>query len=157
MLQRWLLFFILSTFVLTGCSAFQVSSDEMDKYINDFVTIVDQAEQEEENGQKVLWEIREKFEKKEINKIKVQNVLLNGIDITKTMKEDVIKSSVPKDMEPIKEEFIAALDKRLEAYNKLFSYYDLMDEKDRMTGEEILKESLVMFDKVKKDMIPYHK
>lgn len=143
--------------ILSGCSLFQASQEEVDQYVRDFITTVDKAAIEAENGQKVLSEIRAKVDKEGLKKTKAQNVIINGADIAKAIKEEVIKSPLPGEMEPLREKFILSLDKRIEAYDQLFLYYDFLEEKYRESGDKLLQESLEMFSEVKKEAERYRR
>lgn len=141
--------------VASGCSLLQASPQEVERYRAEFFELFDRATLEAENGQKVLAEIRHKVDHEGMKKTRALNTLSDGADIAKAIKEDVIKAKVPDDLEPIRELWIQSLDKRIEAYNELFLYYDFMDEERRIKGDALLKESLDMFEDVKRQMELY--
>lgn len=114
--------------------------------------MVDEAAKEAENGQKVLAEVRQKVEEESVKKTKAQNTILNGVSISEAIKEDAIKAQIPEEMEPVREKLIASLDKRIEAYDHLFKYYDFLDDQFRVTGDALLEESLQMFNEVLEDI-----
>lgn len=148
---------LMLTMALSGCSLFQASQEELDQYVKNFVTTVDKAAVEAENGQKVLEEVRRKVDQEGLKKTKAQNTIINGADIAKSIKEEVIKSPLPKEMEPIREKFILSLDKRLEGYDQLFLYYDFLEEKYRESGDQLLQESYALFAEVKTEVEPFRK
>lgn len=153
--QIWILGLL--AIVTGGCSIFQASPEEIEQYRAAFIAMVDKAAIEAENGQKVLAEIRHKVDNEGLKKTKVLSKLSDATQIAKAIKDDVIKAQLPKEMEPIREKLIASLDKRIEAYNELFRYYDFQDEKFRVSGDAMLKESLEMFKEVTQDIEQFRK
>jgi len=143
--------------MIGGCSLFQASPEEIAQYRASFVAMVDKAAVEAENGQKVLAEIRHKVDQEGLKKTKALNTLVDATEIAKAIKDDVIKAQIPEEMEPIREKFIASLDKRIEAYNDLFRYYDFQEENFRVSGDALLEESLEMFKEVQQDIEQYRK
>jgi len=143
--------------IIGGCGLFQASPELIEESRAAFVALVDKAAVEVENGQKVLAEIRHKVDKEGLKKTKALNTLSDATSIAKAVKDDVIRAQIPQEMEPIREKFIASLDKRIEAYNDLFRYYDFEEEKFRVNGDALLKESLEMFGEVQQDIEQYRK
>ncbi|MEW9670724.1 hypothetical protein [Ammoniphilus sp. 3BR4] len=153
MIKRHLHILVLMVlFLLSGCSFLQASPEEIEQYKQEFIAMVDEAAKEAENGQKVLAEVRQKVEEEGVKKTKAQNTILNGVSISEAIKEDAIKAQIPEEMEPVREKLIASLDKRIEAYDHLFKYYDFLDDQFRVTGDALLEESLQMFNEVLEDI-----
>ncbi len=148
---------LLSLFMTGGCSLFQVSPEEVKKYRQDFIAMLDKAAIEAENGQRVLAEVRHKVDQEGLKRTKVQNTLSDATTIANAIKDDVIKAQIPSDMEPIREKWIVSLDKRIEAYDQLFIYYDLLDNQYRENGELLLEESMKLFDEVLSDTEQFRK
>ncbi|RKD23787.1 hypothetical protein BEP19_04990 [Ammoniphilus oxalaticus] len=142
---------------LGGCSLFQASPEEVEEYEAAFIKMADEAVIEAENGQKVLAEIRYKVDHEGLKKTKVLNTLSDGTDIAKAIKADVIRARIPAEWEPVRELWMESLDKRIEAYNELFRYYDFMDEKYKDSGEALLKESLEMFQEAQQQIEAFRK
>ncbi|RXT04777.1 hypothetical protein [Ammoniphilus sp. CFH 90114] len=150
--RKGLIITFLVLWTLTGCSIFQASPEEIEQYKSEFIALVDEAAIEAENGQKVLEEVRNKVDKEGLKKTKAQNTILNGVSISKAIKEDVIKAQIPEEMEPVREKLLASLNKRIEAYDQLFKYYDFLDEKHRVSGDALLEESFELFSEVLQDI-----
>lgn len=147
----------LLTSMIGGCSLFQASPEEIDQSRQAFVALVDKAAVEAENGQKVLAEIRNKVDNEGLKKTKVLSTLVSASEIATKVKDDVIKSQIPNEMEPIRENLIASLDKRIQAYNDLFRYYDFQEEKFLVSGDALLAESMDMFKDVQQDIEKFRK
>lgn len=151
-----LLFSLFATMILlTGCSLFQASPEEVEQYKQSFFEMVDKAAIEAENGQKVLAEVREKVEHEGLKKTKAQNTILNGVSITKAIKDDMIKARIPSEMEPVREKLVLSLTQRIEAYDQLFKYYDFLDVKYRDAGDQMLEQSLQLFEEGVQELQQY--
>ncbi|WP_134699904.1 hypothetical protein [Ammoniphilus sp. YIM 78166] len=148
------LFFIMLT-LLTGCSLFQASPEEVEQYKHAFIDMVDKAAVEAENGQKVLAEIRERVDKEGEKKTKAQNTIINGVSISKAIKDDFIRAQIPSEMEPIREKLVLSLTQRIEAYDQLFKYYDFLDVKYRDAGDQLLEQSLQLFEEGVQELEQY--
>ncbi len=141
--------------LLTGCSLFQASPEEVEQYKHAFIEMVDKAAVEAQNGQKVLAEVRHRVEKEGEKKTKAQNTILNGVSISRAIKDDLMKARIPSEMEPIREKLVLSLTQRIEAYDQLFKYYDFLDVKYRDTGDHLLAESLRLFEEGVQELKQY--
>lgn len=148
---------LLIFFIVSGCSLFQASPEEVEKYKQDFIAMVDKAAVEAKNGQTILAEVRHKVDKEGLKRTKVQNTLSDATTIAQAIKDDVIKAQIPSEMEPVREKLILALDKRVEAYDQLFIYYDLLDNQYRVNGDSLLEESMKLFDEAIMDLEQFRK
>lgn len=133
----------------------QASPEEVAQAKKDFVTIIDDLNNEAPNGIKVLQEIREMYKKGEIKRTKVQNTILNGMDINDRIKDDVVSAGIPQEMEPIRERLMAALSKRKDGYQMLFDAFDFNDPSRESAADAKIQEALQDFMQIQKDVAPY--
>lgn len=148
---------LLMFLIVTGCSLFEASPEEVERYKQDFIALVDKAAVEAKNGQDIIAEVRHKVDVEGLKKTKAQNTLSDATNIANAIKDDVIQAQIPSEMEPVREKLIAALDKRIEAYNQLFIYYDSLDKQYMEKGDLLLAESMKLFNEALSDLEQFRK
>ncbi|MGC5324272.1 hypothetical protein [Brevibacillus sp. SYSU BS000544] len=151
---RYLLLFIFILVLVSGCSL-QASPEEVAQAKKDFITMIDDLNNEAPNGIKVLQEIRDMYTKGEIKRTKVQNTILNGMDINDRIKDDIVSAGIPQEMEPIRERLMTALAKRKDGYQMLFDAYDFNDPSREPAADAKIQEAIQDFVQIQKDVAPY--
>lgn len=150
-----LLIVLLSILVLlSGCSL-QASPEEVALAKKDFIRIIDDLNKEAPNGIKVLQEIRDLYQKGEIKRTKVQNTILNGMDINDRIKDDVVNAGIPQEMEPFRERLMTAIAKRKDGYQMLFDAFDFNDPSREPAADAKIQEAIQDFAQIQKDIAPF--
>ncbi|WP_027414779.1 hypothetical protein [Aneurinibacillus terranovensis] len=145
--------FFIVMLLLGGCSA---SQKDLAYYEKDFVSKANDAVEASQNANKVLGEVRAEANKG-MKRTEIMNSIDQGKTTLETIRDDISDSPVPKEMEPVKKELVDALNKKVDAYQELFNFYDVQDKSHEQKADQWLTESDVMMKQVKTDIHKFTK
>ncbi|MFT9848303.1 hypothetical protein [Aneurinibacillus sp. REN35] len=123
--------------LLGGCSA---SQEDLEYYKKEFLAKSDAAFQGIDNSSKVLTDVRNEASKG-MKSTKIMNAVDQGRNTLQSMHDDLFASAVPKEMESAKDTLLKGIEKKMEAHDELFKFYDLRDKKFEQKADQLLKQS----------------
>ncbi|MBN6188017.1 hypothetical protein JQN58_14170 [Aneurinibacillus sp. BA2021] len=139
--------------LLGGCSA---SQEDLAYYRTEFLAKSDAAFQGISNSSKVLNDVRNEAAKG-MKSTKIMNAVDQGRNTLQSMHDDLLSSAVPKEMEPAKNTLLKGIEKRMEAHDELFKFYDLRDKKFEQSADQLLQQSDDLIQQAKTELQKFKK
>jgi hypothetical protein len=139
--------------LLAGCSA---SQEDLAYYQKEFIQRSDDAVQALGNSNKVLEEVRNEAAKG-MKRTKIMNAIDQGKTALQSMYDDLLDSPVPKEMETAKDTLLRGIKRKIEAYDELFTRYDVQDKQLDQKADQLLKESDTLIQQAAEELKKFKK